>query len=276
MITKTILFKSFLLTSISLALIPGLCAQQRIIKNYSAGFRIFEYSLGGNDITNLAPQLKEPIGYLNYLKTIPYNSLHGHTSIAYLNNFYINLELQGRDSASQFWKKHSIPVGIVFTNRLSRSAGTIENNQSYIVPDTIIRISSYSVTEQIQFIGLNTGINRRFKLSRNLNFLTGFQVQAGVAAVHKYEQHSDSSIYQPSVGWRRFSTSNLPDLAGKNYFMWQAMIPLGLEVNLYKQQFFIRMEAILGIVVASTPQKNNINGEAHAIGIWLVYQPNRK
>lgn len=199
--TKTILFRIFLLTIIIIALIPGLCAQQRIIKNYSAGFRIFEYSSIGNNPTTLAPQLKDPASYLYTLNNFSYNSLHGNPSIAYMKNFYLNVELRGRDTLTRFWKKNSIQAGILMTNRLSRSVGAIEDIQYDFLPELIRRNKKYSYTEQIQFLGANIGFNRRFKMSRNVQFLLGLQVQGSFAVVHNYKQQLDSTAFQFGVGW---------------------------------------------------------------------------
>lgn len=54
------------------------------------------------------------------------------------------------------------------------------------------------------------------------------------------------------------------------------MIPFGLEVNVYKQEFFIRLEAIIGLIGSSIRDNMNADKEAQGVGIWLVYQPKRK
>lgn len=273
---KTLLFKSFHFTIISFSIIPCLRAQQSFIKNYSVGFRIFEYSSVGNNPTTLAPQLKDPVSYLYTLNNFSYNSLYGNPYIAYMKNFYLNVEMRGRDSLSRFWKKNSIQAGILMTNRLSRSVGAVEDIQYDSFPDFIRRNKKYSYTEQIQFLGVNIGFNRRFKLSRNVQFLLGLQVQGSFAVHHNYKQQLDSTAFKYGIGLIYDKSTPLNDLKGKQYFQWQAMIPLGLEVNIYKQEFFMRLEAMLGIIGNSTRDKINADKQAHGVGIWLVYEPKRK
>jgi hypothetical protein len=274
--THSAFLKTLLIIAFIFLLFPVLHAQQKFIKNYSAGFRIFEYNMIGNNPTTLAPQLKDPVPYLYALNNFSYNSLYGNPAIAYMKNFYLNLEMRGRDSASRFWKNHSIQAGIVFTNKLSRNAGAIEDIQWDFIPDTIKRTRGYSYTEQIQFLGANTGINRRFKVAKNIQLLAGLQVQGSFAIIHNYKQQLDSSAFEQRAGWIYQKSTSLPDLAGKQYFQWQAYIPLGMEVNVYKQEFFIRLEAMIGLIGSSTREKTISNREAHGVGIWLVYQPVRK
>ncbi len=274
--TYSAFLKLLLFFAFHLLFIPIIHAQQKIIKNYSAGLRIFEYNMIGNNPTTLAPQLKDPVSYLYTLNNFSYNSLHGNPAIAYMKNFYLNLEIRGRDSASRFWKNHSIQTGIVFTNKLSRNAGAIEDIQWDFIPDTIKRTRGYSYIEQIQFLGANTGINRRFKVAKNIQLLAGLQVQGSFAIIHTYKQQMDSSAFKLGAGWIYQKSTSLPDLAGKRYFQWQAYIPIGMEVNVYKQVFFIRLEAMIGLIGSSTRENTISNKEAHGVGIWLVYQPVRK
>lgn len=63
---------------------------------------------------------------------------------------------------------------------------------------------------------------------------------------------------------------------GKNYYQWQLMLmlPLGLECQLYKDEFFIRLEVVPGIVGNRYQEKSFASREAHAAGIWFIISLN--
>ncbi len=49
------------------------------------------------------------------------------------------------------------------------------------------------------------------------------------------------------------------------------MIPLGLEFDLHKKQFFIRLEADAGIIGSRYRPKSYNYKEALGAGLWLIY-----
>src|SRR5215213_6243215 len=124
-------------------------AQKLTLKNYSIGYRIFELDAVGNNPTTIAPLLKEPIAYNNYLATIKYNSLFGNPVILNLSTFYVNSEWYKPEYISRFWKKHSIQGGLLITSRITKWAGAI-GDETYF-PDTANHINMYSLTQKLQF-----------------------------------------------------------------------------------------------------------------------------
>lgn len=246
-------------------------AQRLKIKNYSIGYRAFEIDAVGNNPSAIAPFLKDSWTYKNYINQIQYNSVYGNPGVQILRDYFINMDLQ-KISESRFWKKNTIQLGLFLSNQLRKDNMALANDRFVISPnDTTLFSDKYSIAQKQQFAGVNVGFNRRIQLSKQLQFITGFHLQGGIAFLHEYSQRWDSSFYRRQVWTTR--TFFLPDLKGKNFFQWRAMIPLGLELNVYKQEFFVRAEFDLGIVGDPFRKEAFTKREAHGYGIWLIYQP---
>jgi len=244
-------------------------AQNLKIKNFSIGWRIFEINAVGNNPTTITPFLNEPVSYENYLRNIKYNSLFGNPGVLNVQNFYINAEWYKIKPLSRFWKKYTLQAGLL-TNKITKPAGAIADEGFYYSTDTSKYVNKYSLTQKLQFFGANVGINRRINISKKLQFITGLHVQGSLALLHYYKQQWDSSTYSPSNGWKT-NTTQLQHLKGKNFFQWQLMVPLGLEYEVYKKQFYIRIEVDAGIVGSKYIGKTFADKEAHGAGIWFIY-----
>lgn len=246
-------------------------AQQFTIKNHSIGYRIFEFEAIGSASTNIAPLLKDPVTYQSYLNTIEYNSFWGNPSPVTMQNLYINTEWYKNNPSSRFWRKYMIQTGLLFTIKIARSAGAIGHETFYYTPDTPRHVYKYSLIQKQQFFGANAGLNRRIKISKKLQFLTGLHGQGSFALVHYYKQQWDSSTFTPQQGIIT-RTTKLSNIKGKNFFQWQAMIPLALEYELYKKCLFLRLEADAGIVGGCYRGKSFWDKEAYGAGLWIIYQ----
>jgi|688.fasta_scaffold25335_14 hypothetical protein len=250
----------------------GAFAQAWRIKNYSAGYKIFEVTSVGNNPYTITPLLKDPVAYQNYINTITVNNFNGNPQIMRLHTIYVNAEFQKDSALSRFWKKTTIQAGVLLTTRIRQGAGAIGDESFVSSPDTVLFRNMYSLTKNQQFFGANLGLNRRFAISKKLSFLTGLHAQGSFALVHYYQQQWDSTTFKPGVG-RNNKTTNLPNIKGKNFFQWQVLVPLGLEYEFVKERFFIRMELAVGIIGSDYRPKYSSAKEAHGAGIWLVYQP---
>jgi hypothetical protein len=145
-------------------------------------------------------------------------------------------------------------------------------NQRFVTSstDTNLYRDVYSLVQEQQFLGLSVGLNRRALISNTLTFLTGFQFQGSLAVLHRYNQQWDSSVYHKQT-WTT-KTTELPQLQGKNYFQWQLLLPLALEVNAYKHELFFRAEFNLGFTVDRYRQSSTTR-ETDGVSFWVVYQP---
>lgn len=246
-------------------------AQQWKIKSYNAGYRIFEITAVGNNPTTIAPLLKEPAAYQKYLSTITNNRLYGNPEILQLHTLYINAEWQKDNALSSFWKKFTLQAGLLLTTTIRQDVGAI-GDEYFTSNYSVIHRNMYSLTKNQQFFGANAGLNRRLSISKKLKFIMGIHAQGSFAVVHNYQQRWDSSTYTPSGGWNTKS-SELGKLKGKNFFQWQLLVPLGLEYEFVKKQFFIRLELDAGIVGSHYRPKNFAAKEAHGAGISLIYTP---
>ncbi|MHA4846736.1 hypothetical protein ACX0G7_21400, partial [Flavitalea antarctica] len=94
-------------------------AQQLKLKTYSFGYRIFELEPVGNNPLTIAPILKNPEAYTNYLNTIRYNGFTGNTAPYRQHTFYLNGEFAKPGSSSRFWKTHTLQAGIVVTSQFT-------------------------------------------------------------------------------------------------------------------------------------------------------------
>lgn len=246
-------------------------AQSFKLKNFSIGYRIFEVNSVGNSPFTIAPLLKDPKTYERFFNSIKYNEIQGNPGVMSLNTYYINAEWFRNSPLSSFWKKFTLQAGLLLTSPLSERAGSVADVSYYRSTDTAKHIHMYSLSKNLQFFGANGGVNKRFRISRRLEFLTGLHMQASFALVQHYKQQWDSSTYTPTNGWRN-KTTTLPQLKGKKFFQWQAMVPLALEYNVYKNRFFIRFELDAGIIGSRYRPKYFSAREAHGAGIWFIYQ----
>jgi hypothetical protein len=263
-----------ILIFLSTALSNCINAQEWRIKSYNLGYRIFELTPVGNNPITITPLLKDPAAYKTFLNTITTNSVYGNPEILHLHTLYLNAEFQKDSSLFRFWKKYTLQAGLILTTRINQNAGAIGDEGYVFSPDTAIYRNMYSLTKNQQFFGVNVGLNRRFKISEKLKIITGLHVQGSFAIVHNYQQRWDSSTYSPAVGWD-IRTTHLPNLKGKNFFQWQILVPLGLEYELIKEKFLIRFELDAGIVGSHYTPKDFAAKEAHGIGLWLIYIPQR-
>jgi len=250
-------------------------SQKPGIKNFSIGYRVFEINPAGNNPITIAPLLKDPVAYQNFLSTINYNNLYGNPGIQQFHTFYLNTELQVDSAVSRFWKKHTLQAGIHFTNHLTQSTGALADQHYTYSPDTVLHDNRYSLMKNQQFFGGQTGINRRLNISKKLKAILGLHVQGSFAIMHYYQQQWDSSTHSSSQG-SKTQTTSLPDLHGKNFFQWQAMLPLGLEYPIYQRKLFLRLELYLGIVGGRYRHKTFSANEAHGAGLSIIYQPKNR
>lgn len=268
MLMRTLILMAFAITCFTSN------AQRLSIKNYSIGYRTFGIDGVGNNPTTIAPFLKDPWTYQNFLNQIHYNSLWGNPGVQLLHDYCFNVELSKNSPDSRFWKKHTIQLGVFISNQSKKGNMALANERVVISSnDTTLFVDKYSIVQKQQFAGINAGINKRIILTKQLQFLTGFHLQGGIAFLHRYNQQLDSSNYYHQ-NWTT-KTTKLPDLKGRNFFQWRAMIPLGVELNAYKKEIFIRAELDLGIAGDRYRKESFANKEAHGYGVWLIYKPKR-
>jgi len=245
-------------------------AQDFKIRNYSVGYRVFEINSVGNNPLTITHLLKDPGSYKNFIDKLSYNGLYGGGGFQNVRHYYVNIELE-KNGQSRFWKKYSLQTGLFITNPLENKGGALENQNYVAAPgDTTLYIDTYSQVHKQQFAGANVGLNRRLRLSSKLVFITGLHLQGSIAFVHYYQQQWDSSTVKQGI--RQTKTTKLPDLQAKNFFQWQAMVPFGLELNVYKGQIFIRLEGDIGIIRGRYRPRLNTLEEAHGAGLWFLYK----
>lgn len=261
---------------ILLLLITNSAIGQRLqIKNYGVAYRVFEMNSVGNNPTTISELLKDPVSYQNFLNTINYNSLYGNPGIQQLHTFYFTVEWKVDSPLSLFWKKHTIQAGLLITNRVVQEAGAVARQGFSYSPDTVRYEDKYSLLKKQQFLGGQVGINRRFNISKKLQFFSGLHVQGSFAIVHHYQQQLDSSTYAPGRGWN-IVTTRMPNLKGKNFFQWQAMLPLGLEYDIHQKKLFLRLELNVGMVGSRYRPTTFAEREAHGIGLSLIYRAKQR
>lgn len=242
------------------------------LKRFNIGYRWFEADGFGNNALTFAPLLKDPAPYVNYINSLSYNSLHGNPAPQQLHDFFVNGEWFKTGTPSRFWKRHTLQAGLLVSSKYKSSNMAI-GQEGWRTQDTSYYRYFYNPTKILQFAGGNAGINSYLRISKKLRFVTGLHVQGTVAIQHIYKQQWDSSVFHsPTQTYTLLKTTNGAALKGKNYFQWQAFIPLALEMAVYKQQFFVRAELDAGIIGGRFQSVYQINREANALGVWLIYQ----
>lgn len=241
-------------------------------KSFSAGYRVYEINAIGNNPFNIYNQLKDSASYSEYVNNIYYNSSSGNPAILRVRNFYINGEWLLNASAKGLLKNISLNAGLLLTGKISQPIGSVSDDSRYNSLDTTKYVDTYSLTRNQQFIGANLGINKRFRIAKKFQIYTGLHYQGSIAFEHYYNQQWEFRLFTPSTGWNT-KYKQLPDLKGKNFYQWQAMIPLGIEYDIYRQKIFVRLEAIAGRVGSQHRPKSFAVNEAHGLGFWIIYLP---
>lgn len=185
-------------------------AQKLTVRNYNAGFRVFEMNSVGNNPTTISALLKDPVSYQTNFEKINYNTLRGNPAPFGLKTIYLNAEWFKDSPTSRFWKKHSIQAGLLVTMKYSASAGSVADEYFNYT-------NEFTLTKHQQFFGGNIGFNKRINLSGKLQFITGFRIQGSFALVHHYHQQWDSSTYS-TPNCRQTRTTILPELKGRKFF----------------------------------------------------------
>lgn len=260
---------------IALILVSTVATAQRFnLKSYALGYRVFEIDAFGNNPLTIAPLLKDPQSYQAYINTIDWNSLEGNPGINRMKNFYVSAEFGKASVLSKFWEKYTVQIGLFMSAKLKKGNMAI-GNEGWYFQDTTKYFYFYKPAQEQRFAGALVGINQRNRSSNRLNFIIGFQVQGSVALYHVFKQQWDSSTFNsPNHIWTRATTTTGPDLKASNYFQWQALVPFGLEINVYKQQCFVRAEAIFGLISGRYQKRYQTNWESHGLGLWLTYKLN--
>ena len=244
-------------------------AQEKMIRNLSVGWRSFEMDMPGSNPLSIAPLLQQPVGYIDLLSRFPYNGLTGNPSSPWMQHVYLDVEWRGKDADNRFWKKHGLITGLYITENMQRSTGSLSVRTEQVAPVFMVTEVAWSFRQQMRFAGVHAGLIRRFSVARRIDLCASFDAQAGWALNHRYAQRTDSTILRPGQ-MPVVHGKSLPDLAGKHYFQWHFMIPLALEVDLYKKQFFLRLEFIAGMLGGPMRQKILYGNEAHGFGISLI------
>lgn len=246
------------------------------VKGYGLGYKVFEIDLKGNNLSSVEPYVKNRDAYQQLVGPVlaSSNSFWGDPGVGHLKTVYANVELQKKDPQTRFAKQFSVQAGLLLTTTSRRPTGRAGFVSSYANVDTPITSNTLALVNHQQLAGANIGLNWRAKILRHLNFVTGLHVQGSFTIKGYYAPSFDSSVYRPATGWITKSVAQ-PKIDATQYFQWQAMIPLGLELELYKQQLLLRAEAYLGWL-GDRYRTTRYDREAHGIGFWLIYQPRRR
>lgn len=256
----------------------GARAQTWQVRSYSAGSRVFEIQELGGGVNSIGPLLRQPAAHQRYVSSLAYSGIsNGGLGVARHQMYYASVELDRPTAAAVFWRQCTVQVGVLLTNQLAKGPMTVFEEQVNFEPDgTIIQTrAAYSLVQRQRFVGATLGLNRRFRLASRLQFVTGLHTQASLAVEHRYQQQWDSTrLVVPPNGVTQRTTNSTPgpDLAGRNYLQWQLFVPLGLEVDAYRNRLFVRLEANVGIVGSRLRERSLAGREAHGLGLWLGYR----
>lgn len=220
--------------------------------------------------------LKKPSGYLATLQSLDINSLHGDPGPLTYQRVFLQADLAKRNAKAGFWSKTTFPVGVNFAFRQSRSGMMVEENEWHsgnINGNNTLDVRRYWLAQKQSFVGVHTGMNRQLFAGKRFKFSTGLFVQGEVAIRHRFQLQFDTSAYDLQNRSLLFSQSERkPDLAGRNFFQWALLVPLSVEINLYKKQWLVKPELTLGWLKNRFLRERNFSQESLNAAIFFVYR----
>lgn len=243
-------------------------AQHWKIESVDIGWKVFGRQLIGTNLYTVSQQLKEPLSYLENLNQLPNNNLTGFPFVVGFDNYYAGVELY-RNQNSKFWDRHRIPVGIVVTGVNQYPTGSIGFIHYDSVPTRYETV--YSLYRKIQFLGIHSGLIRRFRLRENLYFISGIQGQLSVTVQHSYRQVYDTIIFRQNEGFSGNTTQG-ENLSGKTYLQWQLYVPLAFEYHALKRRIGIKAEINYGLFKNPFVQSKFIEMATLGAGFTLSYR----
>lgn len=248
-------------------------AQKIYLRDWSAGYRIGEGEAVGSNPYTLGVYLKKPAAYQAFLNSFEVNSIYGNPGPVTYHRIFLQTELAKKHTAGSFWKKTTIPLGINFAFREKRTGMAIEYNEQYARPITDSFVFNKFTIEQTQkFVGLHTGISRRFRISSRIGLLSGIFLQGEMAIRHRFPQQLSFGLYRIPQTLISEDAPQLSDLKGRNYVQWAILVPFATEINIYKKQWLLKPEVSIGMVGNRYLSKTFYARESINAALWFIYR----
>src|SRR5687767_14611912 len=86
------------------------------------GIRVFEIQEFGSQAYNLAPLMKDPVGYKRFIDNQTYSGFAGGRVITVVPQHRLFVEFRKTGTASRFWKKNTVQAGLFLNNRFQTSS----------------------------------------------------------------------------------------------------------------------------------------------------------
>ncbi len=253
-------------------------SQKICIKNYQLGYQILERDAFGNNPFTLQPLIKNKKEYLDGINSFNYNGFYGNPGIEKVKSVLASVEMWKKNSSNLFWKKFTVKAGFGISNRLLKDNMALSNTNA-LSQDSNIHIieTTYNIDNTTKQISLLIGITYNTKILKFLQFHTGFIIQPAVSAYSKFSRHIDTFYTERNnpQGYGLTKISQLKTLKGVRIFTSNFYIPLGLQLDLYKKQFFFQSNLNVGLLYNKYYAPKHIT-EGHSIEFSLIYQPKQK
>lgn len=251
-------------------------AQKINIKSYQVSYSILDRDPYRNNPITLAPLLKNKTGYDNLINSINHNEVYGNPSIEKIKNFSLSIELSKQNFNSFFWRHFSIRLGVGLSNKIRKNGMGLVNNE-VINYDTInyrkIRSEFWIInaSRQLSFI---TGLTYKKNIFKHVKFATGFVFQPNITLSNNFSSNIDTTFF------KKDNTINIKyggtnEAKGISVFTYNLYIPLGLNVNVYREQLFIQSSVNIGFLFSKYYLDTN-KKEANGIEFSIIYQPEKQ
>jgi|GEM_PF-1696231 len=250
-------------------------AQKIFLKSYQLGYTITDRDPFRNNPSNLAPLLKNQAEYISLINSINHNGIYGNPAIEKIKSISFAIELSKNNLHSFFWKHFTISLGAGISGKI-RKDGMGLNNRNVFNYDTLnhrkiestLWITNFS--QQINFTG---GLNYKVKIFNGVRFTTGIIFQPNLTLNNCFDMQIDSIFFKKNTGII-IKNGNITTMEGVPVFSFNLYIPAGVEVDVYKQQFFIQSTFNAGFLFSRYYLDQN-KKEANGFGFSLIYKPTK-
>jgi hypothetical protein len=254
--------------------ISGITFSQKLqLSKIGLGYQLTETEAVANNPYTITGVVKNPIAYQNFLTSFQATGFSGGGGIQNLQWFTMQAGFNFL-TANKKQSKYALLMGLGISNRLIKPMSLVKDSLLYDITnnDTIAQIKRHYLNQSQQFFAFNVGLQKSFKLNKNLYFTAGINGIFSIATTHYYTQQQN--IFQYSFKQQREIKNETTSIAdtwkGKNFFQFQLQAPFGIEYSLLKNRITLKPQLILGIVNRGSLSFSNVT-EAHGFSFSTLY-----
>jgi hypothetical protein len=250
-------------------------AQKLSIKNFQLSFSILERERFANNPETISPLIEDKASYQNSIDSFLSNGFYGAPGPEKVKSWQIAVELSTKNRNSFFGRHMAIKLGFGIANKIRKDHIGLDY-RNYQIIDSVNNIfykSQYDIVHNSRQAGLLVALTYRTKIFNHVQFTTGLVFQPNITLYSKFErQVSYDTLYTPG-NIKTSRSAPLPTLKGVSIFTYNIYVPLGLEINAYKQKVFFRAVLNAGFLHSRYYQLTSKKNECNGVELGIIYQP---